>query len=297
MPVEVCGHRRDRLVEQDLDVRVGRAARTWNQRQPGTGDGKSQKVAALHTSRDILRQSEILHDVFVQEPFEGLWMRGLGEEVIESCFACALPIFFLPPSGQRDEPHRVPVTHSDLACDFVAIHVGKADVEQEHAWGVLLSRIQRGAATVRNVRVMPHQAEQHSQHLGRIHIIVHDKHAQHVATIIPRRDNRGSPSERTTSRARQPWTAHSTQPRPVVGCRQILALNNSCERHSLSEHRRLRCRRSVTCFSAAQPEFLRSDQRFFLHEARNLFKKGNGPTDGSSCTEFPCRSKFPADQS
>ena len=295
VPVEICG--RSGQSARRAGCRCARRRRGSNAESAPARCRRRQVAESRVASYESRHSTAVrgLHDFFVEEPFEGIWMCGFGEKVIESSFARALPIFLLAPSGQRDEPHRVSVTHSNLARNFVAVHVGKTDVEQEHAWGVLLRRVQRGAATVRNIRVMPHQAEQHSQHLGRIHIIVHDKHPEHDTTIIPRCGNRGSPSERTcvvgvnrsvhTRRSHDgSWVVGKAQPQQLLRQAQLertpnVALSAVC--HLLQQR---------------QPAFLRSGS-WFSRTKRGVSSMGSGCAQLFLVHGVPrVRSKFPVAQ-
>ena len=94
---------------------------------------------------------------------------------------------------------------ADPACQFVAVHVGQADVEDAHARRRGGKGVQRGLGAVHHGDRVAIGFEQHAQHVGRVGIVVHHQHAvrRHHAIALecaPLADGRLRPCQRQAHR-------------------------------------------------------------------------------------------------
>ena len=103
---------------------------------------------------------------------------GLGQVMIETRVQRPLPVFVLPPAGQRDQPQRLQPGHlPQVPGHFVAAQVGQAEVEDAGLGPERSRRRDRLLSRVSRADLVALEPEQHRQAVRRIAIVVDDEDA------------------------------------------------------------------------------------------------------------------------
>jgi len=114
---------------------------------------------------------------------------GLRQVLVEPRGCGPGPIGRSTPPGCGGEVAAASALTTERFCHFVAIDIGKLDIEQDEMRIELTSRSQRIGATVNCMRLMTEQAQQHRECFGRSGMIINNEHALHRSRRTTERAN------------------------------------------------------------------------------------------------------------
>ena len=103
---------------------------------------------------------------------------GLDEVEVESGFTAASPVVLLAIAGNSDDDRIfASLALAKLPCDFVAVHAGKPDVEENHVRTKCIGGRDCLRSVIGCADVVTQELKQSSEPLGRVGVVVNDKDA------------------------------------------------------------------------------------------------------------------------